>query len=115
MACGYIYKILFPNGKSYIGLTTTSLEQRRKEHATSAKSGDTRCLYNALRKYGMADTLELIKIDTSDTLDELRKKEIEYIVEYNSYGGDGYGYNMTRGGEGDKWLCFYRKGQTKNE
>ncbi len=27
MNFGYIYKIVFPNGKNYIGLTTTSLDQ----------------------------------------------------------------------------------------
>ena len=31
---GSIYKIEFPNGKHYIGITTTSLEQRAKEHET---------------------------------------------------------------------------------
>jgi predicted GIY-YIG superfamily endonuclease len=32
MSCGFIYKIQFPNGKHYIGLTTTSLKQRQSEH-----------------------------------------------------------------------------------
>ena len=85
MYYGSIYKIVFPNGKHYIGLTTTSLEQRTKEHKKSAKNGDTKCLYNALRKYDMVDTLELIEIDTADTEEELCEKEIGYIVEYNSY------------------------------
>lgn len=76
MTCGSIYKIQFPNGKHYIGLTTTSLEQRTKEHKKSAKNSDSKCLYKALRKYEMVDTLELIEIDTADTLDELREKEI---------------------------------------
>ena len=39
MACGSIYKIVFPNGKNYIGLTTTSLEHRQKGHKTCAKRG----------------------------------------------------------------------------
>jgi len=50
MICGYIYKIQFPNEKHYIGLTTTSLEQRQKQHKRSAKSGDTKWMYKALRK-----------------------------------------------------------------
>jgi predicted GIY-YIG superfamily endonuclease len=85
MPFGYIYKIVFPNGKHYIGLTTTSLEQRTKEHKYCAKSGNTKWLYNALRKYNMVETFELIEIDKSDTLKELCEKEIEYILEYNSY------------------------------
>ena len=102
MTCGYIYKIVFPNGKHYIGLTATSLEQRTKEHKCCAKSGNTKILYKALRKYDMIDTLELIEIDTADTEEELYEKEIGYILIYNSYymNENGYGYNMTFGGEG---------------
>jgi len=86
MTFGFIYKIQFPNGKHYIGLTTTSLEQRQSEHNTCAKKGHIKCiLYNALKKYDMIDHFELIQIDTADTLEELYKKEIEYIVKYNSY------------------------------
>jgi len=100
MTFGYIYKIVFPNGKHYIGLTTTSLEQRQNEHKQTAKKGDIHCLYNALRKYEMVDTFELIEIDTADTLEELCEKEIRYIIEYNSYYMNKNGYNMTYGGEG---------------
>ena len=99
---GYIYKIQFPNGKHYIGLTTTSLKQREVEHKKSAKQGDTKCLYNAIRKYNMVETLELIEIDKSDTIDKLCEMEIRYIKEYNSYYMNGQGYNMTFGGEGTK-------------
>jgi hypothetical protein len=100
MSCGSIYKIVFRNGKHYIGLTTTSLEQRTKEHRKCAKSGDNKCLYNAIRKYDMIDTFELIEIDTADTIEELCEKEIRYIQEYNSYYLNENGYNMTYGGEG---------------
>ena len=100
MNCGYIYKIVFPNGKHYIGLTTNSLKQRTREHKSCAKNDDTRCLYKALRKYNMIDTFELIEIDTSDILEELCKKEIKYIDDYNSHYINGNGYNMTNGGEG---------------
>ena len=99
MSCGSIYKISFPNGKHYIGLTT-SLEQRTKEHKKNAKSGSSKYLYKAIRKYNMVDNLELIEIDTADTKDELCEKEIQYIQEYNSYYMNGNGYNMTYGGEG---------------
>ena len=69
-----IYKIAFLNGKHYIGLTTTSLEQRTKQHKCRAKSDNTRYLYNALRKYDMIDALELIEIDTANTEEELCEK-----------------------------------------
>jgi hypothetical protein len=106
MISGYIYKIQFPNGKHYIGLTTTSLDERTRQHKGRAKSGDTKYLYNAIRKYNMIDTLELIKIDTADTFHELCEKEIRYIIDYNSYYMNGNGYNMTYGGEGTNGYVY---------
>jgi hypothetical protein len=100
MICGSIYKIIFPNGKHYIGLTTTSLKKRQARHKCSAKNGDTQCLYNALRKYDMIDTFQLIEIDTADTLEKLYEMEIRYILMYDSYYMNENGYNMTYGGEG---------------
>jgi hypothetical protein len=113
MTFGSIYKIVFPNGKHYIGLTTTSLEQRTKEHKNSAKNGDAKCIYNAIRKYGMVDTLELIEIDTADTIEELCEKEIGYIIEYNSYYMNENGYNMTYGGEGTNGYVFTEEDRQK--
>jgi GIY-YIG catalytic domain len=106
MPFGVIYKIQFPNGKYYIGQTNTSLEQRKKGHKQSAKNGTTYCVYNALRKYNMVDTFELIEIDTADTLEELNEKEKKYIIEYNSYYMNGRGYNMTLGGDGTTGYVF---------
>jgi hypothetical protein len=114
MTVGYIYKIQLPNGKHYIGLTTRSIEQRTKEHKSCAKGGDTRILYNALRKYGMVDSLELIEIDTAATMGDLCEKEIGYIQSYKSYYVDGYGYNMTRGGEGTNGYVFTEDDNKKN-
>ena len=101
MTGGSIYKIQFPNGKHYIGLTSTSLRQRQNEHKYFAKSGKhDNLVYRAINKYDIVDTFELIEIDTADTLEELCEKEIRYIHEYKSYYIDGNGYNMTCGGEG---------------
>jgi predicted GIY-YIG superfamily endonuclease len=110
---GYIYKIDFPNDKIYIGLTI-SLEQRKKQHKSSANTGDTKYLYNALRKYNMVDTFELIVIDTADTEEELCEKEIMYIFEYNSYYKYGCGYNMTKGGEGTNGWVPTQEQKRKN-
>ena len=113
MTFGSIYKIQFPNGKHYIGLTTTALEQRQNEHKKTAKKGDIRCLYNALRKYEMVDTFQLIEIDTADTLEELCEKEMRYIIEYNSYYMNKNGYNMTHGGEGTNGYVFTEEDKQK--
>jgi predicted GIY-YIG superfamily endonuclease len=108
MVYGFIYKITFDNGKNYIGLTT-SLEDRIKEHKQCAKSGNNRILYNALRKFKMEDTFELIKIDSANTNEELCQKEKYYIYQYNSYFKNGKGYNMTYGGEGSFGHKFTKK------
>ena len=113
MTFGIIYKIVLPNGKHYIGLTTNSLSKRRKEHKHTAKSGDTRCLYNALRKYDMVDTFELTEIDRANSQEELCEKETKYIIEYNSYYMNGNGYNMTYGGEGINGYVFTEEDKRK--
>ena len=109
-----VYKIPFPNGKHYIGITNTSIEQRKKQHKCSAKNGNTRYVYNAIRKYNMVDTLELIEIDTADTLEELCEKEKKYIIEYNSYYMNKNGYNMTHGGEGTNGYIYTEYDNKKN-
>ena len=97
MVYGYIYKIPFPNGKCYIGLTSRTIEERWKEHNKDAKAGDTACLYNSLRKYNMVDTFQMIVIDTAETKQELCEKEIAHIEINNSHCARGNGYNMTDG------------------
>ena len=116
MSYGTIYKIQFPNGKHYIGLTTSSLHKRKKEHKSSAKNDDNGSivLYKALRKYNMVDIFELIEVDTADTLEELCEKEIRYIQEYKSYYLNGHGYNMTYGGDGINGYVFTEGDKVKN-
>ena len=96
---GFIYKIEFPNGKVYIGQTSRTLEQRKREHIRNAKKGVTYYVYNELRYYNMVDTFELIEIDTADTKEELDEKEMRYIQIYNSMDRE-YGCNRTMGGDG---------------
>jgi len=97
---GWIYYILFPNDKYYIGLTT-SLEERKRTHKSSARNmNKLNMVYKALRLHNMIDSFELIVIDTADNETELCEKEIGYILKYNSHYIDGHGYNMTYGGEG---------------
>ena len=107
MVFGSIYNIPFPNGKNYIGLTTQTLKERRREHKNCAmNANETRVLYHALRKFEMIDTFELIEIDTAETIEELCEKEIEYIKKYDSYHKNNRGYNMTFGGEGINGYVF---------
>lgn len=94
----YIYKITnLINNKIYIGLTTKTITERFYYHLRDsklAKSG----IDSAIRKYGV-ENFKVEEIDTADTIEELKNKEIYWIAEYNSTNNK-IGYNQTIGGEG---------------
>lgn len=85
------------NNKKYIGQTTTSLEQRFKEHTAEAKLGRVlnRPLYHAMKKHGI-ENFFIEKIEEVADIDcEIRERYwIDYYDTYRS------GYNATQGGEG---------------
>ena len=84
------------NNKVYIGITSRSLEQRKKEHINRK---DTKCIFhNAIRKYG-EEYFEWSIIDECNTYEDLLELEQHYIWLYRANEHD-YGYNMTEGGEG---------------
>jgi predicted GIY-YIG superfamily endonuclease len=116
MVYGHIYKIPFPNGKFYIGLTTRTLEERYKEHKREAvrteRTNKTKMVHDAIRKYDMIDTFELVEVDTAETMEELCRKETEQINHHNSYYKNN-GYNMTFGGEGNNGYVFTEKDRLK--
>jgi hypothetical protein len=103
-----IYRYLFPNGKNYIGLTTQPKNARKNGHNCALNKGDTKYIYNAMRKYGIKNIIYEV-LDTAETNEELCEKEIAYIYFYNSYYKNGKGYNMTYGGEGINGYKFTEK------
>ena len=88
---GYIYILTSPSGKSYIGQTTRSIEERFKAHQ---KEG-SRCMaiYNAIKKYGWEnfekDYYECPDEDLNFD-EELLVREIGTLVPE--------GYNLREGG-----------------
>ena len=110
-----IYKIVFPNGKHYIGLSTRTLDERKKEHRNSAiVDKPKKIVHKALKKFDMIDTFELILIDDSaKSIDELYEKEIFYIQKYNSYYKNKKGYNMTLGGDGNHGYVYTKADRKK--
>ena len=92
----YIYKIENKiNGKAYIGQTTKNPEIRWKEHKCSAKSGDMRRIYQAIRKYGI-DNFEFSVLCETRAIEFLDDLEIQIIEQEHSFS---HGYNMTCGGK----------------
>lgn len=79
-----------PSGKSYIGQTTRSVEERLKEHQ---KSRDCIAIYNAIQKYGW----ENFEKDWYELPDEELNKHEELMVEVlGTLSPDGY--NLRDGG-----------------
>ncbi len=95
-----IYRVLFPNGKSYIGQTIYDLEKRKKEHKKDYNRLNF-TFYYAIRKYGWED-LKWEILDVAETEEELNFKEQFWIKYYNTYLGNKNcnGYNLTMGGHG---------------
>jgi group I intron endonuclease len=95
---GLIYKATSKtSGKSYIGLTSRTLEERKQEHYYQAKGEHkTYAFYNAISKYGF-DDFEWTIIFETDDFNELQRYECYFIGKHNTFEN---GYNSTVGGEG---------------
>ena len=78
---GYIYKITSPVGKIYIGSTTTSIEQRFKEHQDSK---DNSPLHRDMQTGDDTWTIEVV--DTIEFVDEqeLLIAEATHIMGHDS-------------------------------
>lgn len=77
-----VYKITNKvNGKSYVGSTTYTKEDRWKGHIRCSKSDDPRPLYKDMRTYGLGSfELETVHSIVSDiTISELQRLEYQVI------------------------------------
>jgi len=92
---GLIYKVESPSGNVYIGLTSLTLEERKKEHGYQVNVGSNTAIHRAMRKY--KDLLKWEILTHEDDYEQLKELEISYIKKFNSFKK---GYNLTLGGEG---------------
>src|ERR1039457_240671 len=94
-----VYKITHDtiDGKSYIGYTSKSVEERWKDHLECVYKSDNRHFYNAIRKYGSKCWIIEILVDGISTIEDAHYIEINMIEKYETYTK---GYNSTKGGEG---------------
>lgn len=99
-----IYKITNRlNKKIYIGVTGRVVTERwgaHCQHALNTRSAKFNRMQKAIRKYGKTN-FDLEIIAQADSKGESWALEIHYIEKYNSYYKNGFGYNMTLGGETD--------------
>ena len=84
------------SGKSYIGLTSRTMEARWKEHCGNANRGSDNHFHKALRLYGYENWLHEIIADSIDTFEEACQLEKFYIKKFNTFEN---GYNSTVSGE----------------
>lgn len=89
-----IYKINYPNGKCYIGLST-DIKRRMWEH-NNLKKAKTPCDF-AIQKYGKIQTIEILERCQNE--DELEERE-KYWIKYYQSNNRNFGYNITEGGDG---------------
>ncbi len=89
-----VYKLTFASGKAYIGITKHKYPRARfREHACSVKSGSTKAVHCAWRKYGTPTFAILSVLPT----EQICAAEQAAIREHGTLSPGGY--NLTTGGE----------------
>lgn len=92
---GVIYTVTNKeSGQVYVGVTTTSIGERKNDHLQKANKGTGHFFQNALATLG-PEAFEWKQVDTASSVDELARKEKEYIKKYNSVED---GFNSDSGG-----------------
>lgn len=95
MDSGIIYKAVNSiTQEVYIGATTKTLEERKKDHLQKANKKVGSYFQEAIGTYGV-DIFSWELVDTASNNDELASKEIKYVLNYNSFED---GYNSDKGG-----------------
>ena len=108
---GYLYRIRFPNGKAYIGITIGSSAERLRSHAKQAHRGSVFLVHLAMRKYaGQYSSETLIISDDWKYLCELERRA---IVVYGTKNPNGH--NLTDGGEGVTGCSWVLSQETKDK
>ena len=95
-----VYKITNKiDGKSYIGQTINSLEERFRTHCAKSSQGKCPKLWNAIQFHGSNNfTTELLWSKPGCLVEELDAKEREFIKVYDTLCPKGY--NLMDGGHG---------------
>ncbi len=109
---GCLYQLTFPNGKSYIGISRKTADQRFAAHCTDARARQyaNLPLYRALRKYGDA-CITVKTLALCDDWKHLQQMERTAIVKLGTR--TPAGYNATDGGDGRAMLGRRHTEQTK--
>ena len=92
-----IYTIKFNDIVKYIGITSNSLNKRKREHISLASKNNPKYLiHKAMKKH---KNYKFEKLAIINSWEEACKFEKKLIIHLNTYVKNG-GYNLTMGGEG---------------
>jgi hypothetical protein len=90
-----IYKLIFPNGKVYIGQTKQEIQKRWGFQGKGYKNCPK--VYNAILKYGWENVKKEILYDKLNHNDA-NMLEIKLITEVYNSNNNNFGYNIENGG-----------------
>jgi group I intron endonuclease len=94
----FVYKITNRiNGMLYIGITTKTIESRWKTHLVWSNWKKPYSLHYAIQQFG-SENFSIEQIDEAKSLEELKRLEKKYILQFKCLKPNGY--NMTAGGQG---------------
>jgi len=96
------------NGKAYIGFTT-NLKERLNDHRY--RDGRPTYFHNSIEKYGWKNFDTEVLFESWDEDWCLKVMEPKFIDEYGTFGK--YGYNSTKGGEGNLGLVMSDEAKAK--
>lgn len=91
-----VYKITFPNGKIYIGISN-NIYRRMLEHNTDFRNNLP--IENAIKKYGKITEFEIVELIPTNNRALMQERERYWINYYKSNQKD-IGYNVSKGGDG---------------
>lgn len=105
-----VYKITNKiNGKSYIGQTVRSLEERFRSHC--ADNSGCLAIKAAIDKYGR-ENFVIETLFKAESLEELNDKEAKFINDFNTLAPNGY--NLKIGGNSPRFSDESRKRMSKS-
>ena len=90
---GHLYRLDFPNGKSYVGITTKTPEERFAGHKKFSAGKSSLAIHKAWRKHGEPQLVVLAVLEDAD----LPAAEIRAIKAFNTLVPNGY--NLALGGQ----------------
>jgi hypothetical protein len=107
-----VYKLNFPNGKSYIGQTKKDPSVRFNQHKSNIKKDLKRPIIEAMRKFKDLVNIEILEINLSQNESDFLEKY--YIKFYDSL-IDNNGYNLSPGGNSGSIMSIEGKKRHKEK